>query len=535
MDVNCTRCGAEYEFEESLVSSRGITVKCTSCGHLFKVFRPGASSALIDESRPWLIRKTDGSIEPLVSLNELARMIAQGAYQADDEISRFGKAWKRLGDIAELQSYFALYRSFERAPHPRNLTPPAEVDLPNWPIPIGEFDEDAGTCTMERPRRDSPRLSTSGSLPNSDSPASPDESRASSARETVEELRQRLAGSAQVRETQTQSNTSKDRQISADPAPNAIAGAEQNVEIPVNGAGDFNLSSDDENDFRDSDSRETTIHRRSEVDRALAEIGVAKKPAGLRALSTTGFEGGCTETPETFTALQTPDERVESATRMHAASLTRRQKATWLALGAFLASAFWVGWTEVLATRTFQTLEKGLISWIGSPYRYASRPINRLMPATVNKQTESGLSTRVAPFPAPEQNPPASYEDRYIIYVEKGELSLDLGEIEKAEKAFREALNIRPDAPRALVGIGYTELEKGNNAEAIAQFLKAAPQGYSEAYIGLGDAYVALKRTEEAIDAYQNYVSLEPNGRLLPIARLNIARLQKSATVKKRI
>jgi predicted Zn finger-like uncharacterized protein len=38
MDVTCDRCGTEYEFEEALVSTRGTTVKCTHCGHLFNVY-----------------------------------------------------------------------------------------------------------------------------------------------------------------------------------------------------------------------------------------------------------------------------------------------------------------------------------------------------------------------------------------------------------------------------------------------------------------------------------------------------------------
>lgn len=39
MYVQCERCQAEYEFDDALVSERGTTVKCTSCGHQFKIRR----------------------------------------------------------------------------------------------------------------------------------------------------------------------------------------------------------------------------------------------------------------------------------------------------------------------------------------------------------------------------------------------------------------------------------------------------------------------------------------------------------------
>jgi predicted Zn finger-like uncharacterized protein len=51
MDVTCERCGTEYEFDETLVASRGTTVKCTHCGHLFRV-RPASG----DGGRQWTVQ-----------------------------------------------------------------------------------------------------------------------------------------------------------------------------------------------------------------------------------------------------------------------------------------------------------------------------------------------------------------------------------------------------------------------------------------------------------------------------------------------
>src|SRR6188768_2932078 len=37
MDVRCEKCQTEYELDESRLKPGGVTVKCTSCGHMFKI------------------------------------------------------------------------------------------------------------------------------------------------------------------------------------------------------------------------------------------------------------------------------------------------------------------------------------------------------------------------------------------------------------------------------------------------------------------------------------------------------------------
>ena len=39
MDVRCEKCQTEYELDESKLKPGGVTVKCTTCGHMFKVRR----------------------------------------------------------------------------------------------------------------------------------------------------------------------------------------------------------------------------------------------------------------------------------------------------------------------------------------------------------------------------------------------------------------------------------------------------------------------------------------------------------------
>ena len=42
MDVRCRQCGTEYELDDARVAAAGTTVKCSSCGHDFKLLQVGA-------------------------------------------------------------------------------------------------------------------------------------------------------------------------------------------------------------------------------------------------------------------------------------------------------------------------------------------------------------------------------------------------------------------------------------------------------------------------------------------------------------
>ncbi len=105
MDVTCERCGTEYEFDETLLSGRGTSVKCTNCGHVFKVY-PKAREDADRTTSHWRLRTREGSIETIDSLRDLQRRIIDGELTLTDEIARGGQPWKPLGDIPELETFF---------------------------------------------------------------------------------------------------------------------------------------------------------------------------------------------------------------------------------------------------------------------------------------------------------------------------------------------------------------------------------------------------------------------------------------------
>ncbi len=170
MDVRCEKCQTEYELDESRLKPTGVTVKCTHCGHMFKIRKkgstnlgnpvpnpmsvvaplprsPASAGSLHDgarspasaaegartkpstlpppspgsaarsgresgqpasEPRTWLLRLENGESRSCKELATLQQWILSGIVTRESLISRNGKTWKRLGDIAELGSYFAI-------------------------------------------------------------------------------------------------------------------------------------------------------------------------------------------------------------------------------------------------------------------------------------------------------------------------------------------------------------------------------------------------------------------------------------------
>ena len=158
MDVRCDQCGIIYEFEDGRVSETGITVKCTSCGHIFQIFKHAAKTAAPvpkpvaikplpagpeapapakkEADKRWLIRKPSGEIFKFRELTTLQQWIVEQKVSREDEISRTGKVWERLGAIKELAPFFqvvdkALAKD-SAAPPPEPTSPPlvAEPELP---------------------------------------------------------------------------------------------------------------------------------------------------------------------------------------------------------------------------------------------------------------------------------------------------------------------------------------------------------------------------------------------------------------------
>ncbi len=102
MDVRCGRCGTEYEFDDALISERGTTVKCTNCGHQFKVY----PTQTLGVPERWVVRTTSGRELVYTSLRDLQKGITQRQVGPEDTLSRGNQPPRALGAIAELEPFF---------------------------------------------------------------------------------------------------------------------------------------------------------------------------------------------------------------------------------------------------------------------------------------------------------------------------------------------------------------------------------------------------------------------------------------------
>src|SRR5512143_1445131 len=181
MDVRCERCRAQYVFDDEQVTPAGLTVQCTNCGHVFKVKKkelvvtvpvkpdelegvplpataaapkpagsaatPPAAGAAGHEERPrdpreppreWRVRQGSGNIFTFRELTTLQKWIIEQKVSRDDEISLSGDQWKRLGNIAELASFFQVVEAAERgkAAQAAPAVTPVPMSLPVYGVTL---------------------------------------------------------------------------------------------------------------------------------------------------------------------------------------------------------------------------------------------------------------------------------------------------------------------------------------------------------------------------------------------------------------
>ncbi len=65
--------------------------------------------------RDWKVRQSSGNVFSCSDLTTLQRWVVEGKVTRDDSISVNGEVWKRLGDIAELSSFFQVAEEASRA------------------------------------------------------------------------------------------------------------------------------------------------------------------------------------------------------------------------------------------------------------------------------------------------------------------------------------------------------------------------------------------------------------------------------------
>jgi len=190
MDVRCEKCQTEYELDEARLKPGGVTVKCTNCGHMFKIRkrsptnvgaapgeqrprtqsskppggplkRPERPDSIFDEApttraedgpttldRQWLIRLENGDQKSCRELATLQQWIVAAVVSRESLISRSGKTWKRLGDIAELAQFFDIADEARTTRDVRRASPTGRSptkDVPGTMLGVGAPTAAGGT------------------------------------------------------------------------------------------------------------------------------------------------------------------------------------------------------------------------------------------------------------------------------------------------------------------------------------------------------------------------------------------------------
>ncbi|HEY8042189.1 MAG TPA: tetratricopeptide repeat protein [Polyangiaceae bacterium] len=124
MDVQCERCKTEYDFDDALVSGRGTTVRCTNCGHQFKVRKQEASEPGADR---WVVRTSTGQELTFLTLRELQRAILAKQVGRADVLRRGQAPPRTLHTIAELEPFFEGRASSRPPPGIPGAPPPQRL------------------------------------------------------------------------------------------------------------------------------------------------------------------------------------------------------------------------------------------------------------------------------------------------------------------------------------------------------------------------------------------------------------------------
>src|SRR5436190_3901679 len=129
MDVRCDRCQTEYELEDESVAERGASVQCTTCGHTFVVSRrkpeltptPGPTNEMVAPA--WLLTTEEGKTHRFRDPTTLQKWIVERRVGRNDRVTPPGATVRRLGDMDELRPFFDLVDQADRAAAARVARP----------------------------------------------------------------------------------------------------------------------------------------------------------------------------------------------------------------------------------------------------------------------------------------------------------------------------------------------------------------------------------------------------------------------------
>ncbi len=480
MDVGCPKCQTEYELDDARVTEDGVTVKCTTCAHVFRVKRkqlvvtlpakgdtPAAplgeapithSSELPPPppSREWKLRTAKGNVVPCRDLTMLQKWIIEGKVHRADEISLSGETWKRLGDIPELSSFFQVVeeaskgRALEAAA--RNTPPPS-----SGPAPVqGKITETwkGGTFTTPAPEPLVPRETLE---PEISAPPAP-----------------------KKKETNRGAQFSEAAANAARPA--AVTETLQGGSFPAVPAPAVKRPEPSEEELR----------------RAVGKSGGSGKWLALIVIGL-GVGGGVGYYFGIYEPEQRELARLEEENRVRA--LTPPPVPT-----PVIPEVVDAGVEE-------EGVDAGLAEDAGL-------------------EVDAGVEDAGVPDAGvPDAGAPDAGEVKktYEWYLGQADRLRNREKPEQSLDFYDKASDLKPERVEPLAGRGLALLDMANPTGAISVFAQALKVNgrYGPAIMGMAEAQRMAGNTEKAIEFYQRYLDVLPNGAEAPVARNSIERLKR--------
>ncbi len=469
MDVSCPQCKTEYEFEDARIPDDGLTVKCTQCAHVFRMKKKAPELPRPTEDsqpgREWRLKQASGTIFNFRRLTTLQKWIVERKVQKEDEISLTGDSWKRLGDIAELASFFQVVDDAARAearasaPRPPDLAgmiPPPPVPLPESPI------KPALTDTLPGPGF--------SALP----PLPPAASRGPSS----------MSGPA----SEVPNNeTIRGNVFSLPPASNPAAPPLQMMPPRRSAPGNVQAAE------RDSDIQ-------------LTKQGGMMKWVAV-ALMILGLGGGAAY----YFIVFAPQQELAAAERAEAARQAEIERTSKEALTAQQKAAELAAKARADAEAAAAVVDAGPAAAVD-----AGAPV-----AVVAAVPDAGAIDAAAPKlpPRPKDFDQLMAEAERLRARDKSDQAIAL---------FAKAAELKPQRVEPQAGGGFAYLDMGKLAEAEAAFrgaLQVNPR-YGPALIGMAESSKGLGKKDQAIEYYQKYLEVLPEGTEAKMAKGAIERLK---------
>ena len=520
MDVSCPRCKTEYEFDDARVPDSGVTVKCTSCNHVFRVRKKSAPTlttsmpALVapapkvgDETIParsqqappvtreWKVRQPSGNIFSFKELTTLQKWIVERKVSRDDEISLTGEAWKRLGNIAELASFFQIVDDAKKVHELEALqqmkdklstnpvAPPAPEPEPPPPPPSSRGSSQSGALPMPGERAGvlqmPPHEATPPPRPK------PHEAQTQPPHAHAEDVRRKLTET--LREpgfTSLPPRPPPEEKPTYKPPPLPIQ-ARREV-LP--------------------DVEAETIRPPKKGSGAGMIIGLMLVLAGVGGAAGYYF---VVMLPEQTRAQELKE--LENKARADADAKLKEEQARNDEEAARLEAEKKKADEAAEAERKKKEEEA----------KAAAAAVPDAGSAVVKKVPAGGAPDEGSPDkPAPKRS--ADY------WISQGDRLRDKERAEAALDAYGKALDIAPHNVEALTGKGLCLLDMAKPLQAepvLEQAIKVNPR-YAPAIMGLAESYRFQGKKEQAINTYQKYLDSFPNGPEAGVARANIDRLK---------